>query len=102
MVVCCAEYKGHADEVGVKKVLKSDLDGMFKRCFHPSMHTCCAVFISPLLRASIKASLRCVSRRFPKDDHEMFDLKYIVRVSFFSRHSFFSCRPSIIFVCRSV
>lgn len=44
-----AEYKGHADEEGVKKVLKSDLEGMFKR-------------------------------RFPKDDHEMFELKYIVRV----------------------
>ncbi|CAL8463045.1 g2579 [Coccomyxa elongata] len=44
-----AEYKGHAAEEGVKKILKSDLDGMFKR-------------------------------RFPKGDHEMFDLKYIVRV----------------------
>lgn len=27
-----AEYKGHADEKGVKKVLKSDLQGMFDRC----------------------------------------------------------------------
>ncbi len=25
------EYKGHAAEEGVKNVLKSDLDGMFKR-----------------------------------------------------------------------
>lgn len=30
-----AEYKGHATEEGVKKVLKSDLDGMFKRYFFP-------------------------------------------------------------------
>ncbi|CAK0784936.1 hypothetical protein CVIRNUC_008141 [Coccomyxa viridis] len=44
-----AEYKGHAKEDGVKKVLHSDLDGMFQR-------------------------------RYPKDDHEMFDLKYIVKV----------------------
>ena len=27
-----AEYKGHAKEDGVKKVLHSDLDGMFQRC----------------------------------------------------------------------
>ena len=30
-----AEYKGHAKEDGVKKVLHSDLDGMFQRCDLP-------------------------------------------------------------------
>lgn len=31
VAVAFTEYKGHANEQGVKKVLKSDLDGMFKR-----------------------------------------------------------------------
>ena len=35
-----AEYKGHAKEDGVKKVLHSDLDGMFRRCVLPLWYLC--------------------------------------------------------------
>ena len=79
-----AEYKGHARESIVKDILKADMDGMFARCVaDPGLHARLNSCMKRSRFITAAADTRgCCHRRFPKGDHEMFDLNFITKVSF--------------------
>ena len=80
----------------MKKILKADMDGMFARCSQAEgCAKCCPClhregYSVGLCIADAQGFWQCVKiladastcqrRRFPKDDHEMFDIKYITKV----------------------